>query len=69
MTRVYGRNAWCAGGLLVEHPELSVGVVRAVCRPTGLQLELLARRPLSFRLKPVLPPWRAANPTLRASAP
>jgi len=33
------------GGLLVERPELSVGVVRAVSRPSGLEVELLARRP------------------------
>ena len=37
------------GGLLVDRPELSVGVVRAVCRPSGLELELLARRPLDRR--------------------
>jgi hypothetical protein len=34
---------------VVERPELSVGVVRAVSRPTGLELELLARRPLDRR--------------------
>src|SRR5690349_21489759 len=37
------------GGLVVERPELTVGVVRAVSRPTGLELELLARRPLDRR--------------------
>jgi len=37
------------GGLVVERPELSVGIVRAVCRPSGLELELLARRPLDRR--------------------
>jgi hypothetical protein len=37
------------GGLLVQRPELSVGVVRAISRPTGLELELLARRPLDRR--------------------
>jgi hypothetical protein len=37
------------GGLVVERPELSVGIVRAVSRPTGLELELLARRPLDRR--------------------
>jgi hypothetical protein len=37
------------GGLVVERPELSVGVVRAVSRPIGLELELLARRPLDRR--------------------
>ncbi len=37
------------GGLVVERPELSVGIVRAVCRPDGLELELLARRPLDRR--------------------
>ncbi|TMM35952.1 MAG: hypothetical protein E6F99_17355 [Actinobacteria bacterium] len=33
------------GGLVVRRPELTVGVVRAVSRPTGLELDLLARRP------------------------
>ncbi|WP_327000265.1 hypothetical protein OHA72_34690 [Dactylosporangium sp. NBC_01737] len=37
------------GGLVVEHPELSVGIVRAVARPVGLELELVARRPLDRR--------------------
>jgi hypothetical protein len=37
------------GGLVVERPELTVGIVRAVSRPTGLELELLARRPLDRR--------------------
>lgn len=37
------------GGLVVERPELSVGVVRAVSRPRGLEVELLARRPLDRR--------------------
>jgi len=37
------------GGLLVDRPELSVGVVRALARPTGLEVELLARRPLDRR--------------------
>jgi hypothetical protein len=37
------------GGLVVERPELRVGVVRAVSRPTGLELELVARRPLDRR--------------------
>jgi hypothetical protein len=37
------------GGLLVERPELSVGVVRAVSRPSGLEVELLARRPVDRR--------------------
>lgn len=37
------------GGLVVERPELSVGVVRAVSRSTGLELELIARRPLDRR--------------------
>jgi len=31
------------GGLLVERPELTVGVVRAACSPTALELELIAR--------------------------
>jgi hypothetical protein len=34
------------GGLLVERPELTVGVLRAVSRPSGLEVELVARRPL-----------------------
>ncbi|GIE34898.1 hypothetical protein Ait01nite_079430 [Actinoplanes italicus] len=37
------------GGLVVERPELTVGIVRAVSRPDGLELELLARRPLDRR--------------------
>ncbi|WP_433059887.1 hypothetical protein [Dactylosporangium sp. CS-033363] len=37
------------GGLIAEHPQLTVGVVHAVSRPTGLELELLARRPLDRR--------------------
>jgi len=37
------------GGIVVERPELSVGVVHAVSRPTGLELDLLARRPLDRR--------------------
>lgn len=34
-----------SGGLLVRRPELTVGVVRAVSRPSALEIELLARRP------------------------
>lgn len=37
------------GGLVVDRPELTVGVVRAVSRRTGVELELLARRPLDGR--------------------
>jgi hypothetical protein len=37
------------GGMVVERPELSVGIVHAVSRPAGLELELLARRPLDRR--------------------
>jgi hypothetical protein len=37
------------GGLVVERPELTVGIVSAVSRPTGLELDLLARRPLDRR--------------------
>jgi hypothetical protein len=37
------------GGLIAEHPHLTVGVLRAISRPTGLELELLARRPLDRR--------------------
>ncbi|MEV0895988.1 hypothetical protein [Actinoplanes sp. NPDC049802] len=40
------------GGLIVERPELSIGVVLAVSRPTGLELDLLARRPLDRRSAP-----------------
>jgi len=40
------------GGLVVEEPALSVGIVRAVSRPTGLELEVLARRPLDRRSGP-----------------
>lgn len=38
-----------SGGLLVNRPELTVGVVRAVSRLSGLEIELLARRPLDRR--------------------
>lgn len=37
------------GGVLVDRPELRVGVVRAVSRLSGLELELIARRPLDQR--------------------
>ncbi|MFD1374078.1 hypothetical protein [Actinoplanes sichuanensis] len=37
------------GGLIAEHPQLTVGVLRAVSRPGGLELELMARRPLDRR--------------------
>jgi hypothetical protein len=37
------------GGLLVRRPELTVGVVQAVSRPSGLWIELIARRPLDTR--------------------
>jgi hypothetical protein len=37
------------GGLLVRRPELVIGVVQAVSRPSGLSLELIARRPLDRR--------------------
>jgi hypothetical protein len=37
------------GGLLVRHPGLSVGVVQAISRPSGLAIELLARRPVDHR--------------------
>lgn len=40
------------GGLVVERPELTVGVVSAVSRPGWLELELLARRPLDRRSGP-----------------
>jgi hypothetical protein len=37
------------GGLLVRHPEVSIGVVNAVSRLSGLEIEVLARRPLDRR--------------------
>lgn len=37
------------GGFVVRRPELSVGVVQMVSRPSGLEVELLARRPLDRR--------------------
>lgn len=37
------------GGLLVRRPELTVGVVQAVSRPSGLSVEVIARRPLDRR--------------------
>jgi hypothetical protein len=37
------------GGLLVRRPELTVGVVQAVSRPSGLRIELIARRPVDRR--------------------
>ncbi|MEV0131782.1 hypothetical protein AB0H83_25390 [Dactylosporangium sp. NPDC050688] len=37
------------GGIVVDRPELRVGVVQAVSRPTGLELELIARQPLDRR--------------------
>lgn len=37
------------GGPLVRRPELSVGVVQAVSRPSGLSIEVIARRPLDRR--------------------
>jgi len=33
------------GGMIARHPQLTVGVVGAFARPTGLELDLLARRP------------------------
>jgi hypothetical protein len=37
------------GGLLVRRSELTVGVAQAVARPSGLRLELIARRPVDRR--------------------
>ncbi|WP_433788514.1 hypothetical protein [Actinoplanes sp. CA-252034] len=37
------------GGLIADRPELTVGVVQVISRPTGLDLELIARRPLDRR--------------------
>src|SRR4051812_26400889 len=33
------------GGMLVERPELTVGLVRATSSPAALEIELIARRP------------------------
>jgi hypothetical protein len=38
-----------AGGLVVDRPELTVGVLKLVSRPIGVELDLLARRPLDSR--------------------
>jgi hypothetical protein len=48
MTETLGVPAHDAG-LIVERPELTVGIVHAISRPTGLELDLLARRPLDRR--------------------
>jgi hypothetical protein len=40
------------GGLLVDRPELSVGVSLIVARPTGLEVRLGAQRPLRTGLPP-----------------
>jgi hypothetical protein len=40
------------GGLLVERPELTVGLVRATSSLTGLEVELIARRPPDRRTGP-----------------
>lgn len=37
------------GGFLVKRPELAVWVVQAISRSTGLELDLVARRPLDRR--------------------
>ncbi|HEX6340056.1 hypothetical protein [Umezawaea sp.] len=44
------------GGVLVRRPELSVGVVRAVARPTGLTLELLSRVAREVAVRPPVAP-------------
>jgi hypothetical protein len=48
MDETLGVPAHC-GGLVVDRPELRVGVLNAVCRPTGVELELIARRPVDRR--------------------
>lgn len=37
------------GGMLVERPELTVGLLRATAGPTALEIELIARRPADRR--------------------
>ncbi|GAA1303810.1 hypothetical protein [Saccharothrix xinjiangensis] len=37
------------GGLVVRRPELGIGVVRVVSRPSGLEVDVLARQPLDRR--------------------
>jgi hypothetical protein len=37
------------GGMLVRRPELTVGMVQAIARPSGLEVELIARQPLDRR--------------------
>ena len=37
------------GGPLVRRPELAVGMVQAVSRPSDLSIEVIARRPLDRR--------------------
>ncbi|MEO6082638.1 MAG: hypothetical protein ABIQ18_05985 [Umezawaea sp.] len=51
------------GGMLVRRPELTVGVVRAVSRPSGLTLELLARSPRESNART---PRAELSDTLRA---
>lgn len=48
MTETLGAVAH-RGGLLVQRPELTVGIVQAVSRTSGLDVELIARRPLDRR--------------------
>jgi hypothetical protein len=37
------------GGMLVERPELTIGLLTAISRTSGLEIELLARQPLDRR--------------------
>jgi hypothetical protein len=46
------------GGVLVRRPELTVGVVRAVARPSGLAVELLSRTPREVAIRPAVAPRR-----------
>lgn len=46
------------GGMLVRRPELTVGVVRAVARPSGITLELLSRTPREVAIRPAVAPRR-----------
>lgn len=46
------------GGVLVRRPELTVGVVRAVARPSGLTVELLSRTPREVAIRPAVAPRR-----------
>ncbi|MEV4346768.1 hypothetical protein AB0J83_20110 [Actinoplanes sp. NPDC049596] len=51
------------GGLLVERPELSIGVSMIVSRPTGLEIRLVARHPSEpGEVRPCLDEWGDLRP-------